>query len=998
MSLKVRMVPHISQFDGYESGIKRVVEAYFKYLPQFDIELVEPGASADLIASHAGILGGDCDIAHLHGIYFTADYQAAYNEWMTNRNVIQSALVAKLVTVPSSWVAKTFQRDMRIQPEVLPHGIEADLWRHSEPHENYVLWNKNRKGDVCDPTPIGRLAELAPDVLFASTFAPNIERPNLKIIGTMPHDLMKQVVQRAAVYLSTTKETFGIGTLEALAAGTPVLGWAYGGNLDLVEHGVTGYLAQPGNYDDLADGLTYCIQYRKELSANAAISAKKWTWYNVVERLAELYRSVAQPEPPTVSVVIPVYNKTVEEVSRAVNSALGQTRLPDQVIVIDDCSNNSEQLLEAIPMLGMIDRVKYIKTPSNSGVANARNLGIANTDSKYICCLDADDEIEPTFLETLIPYLEKHKHVGIAYTKLKWIKPNGESGISDWPPSDYNYERTLEKFNQIPTCNVFRRKVWEKLGGYRQRYAPYGAGEEDAEFWLRIGSIGYTAALVSEEPLFLYHTGSNTVGGNPNHTQTDWLAWHPWVKDKQYPFASIAKPTNERSHPVRQYDEPIVSFIIPVAPWHLPYLVDALDSLEAQTYRPWEVICIFDGLPQDLKLYSRLLKAYPYITVIENFNPPKGAGWARDVGVKASKGKFIVFLDADDYLAPTFLEKTLKAWNQHKAIIYTDYVDRAIWKKEDYDALPQERKLFYNDKTHEAIIRRFSKKYDWDEAIRQPEYNPNDANAPFYNWCIVTTLMPKLWYYEVGGLDTSMDTWEDVDLQWRLARSGKCFVRVEEPLVTYRFTSGSRREHGMVRDAGTARTFKERIDYLKKKYEGIPIVPCNGCGGNQPSRLATQVFTQMFNPSQQQAGRGFADMNDNEMIECEYHHPNMGMHPVIGAATGKNYGYHSGGNTETFLVNVRDKDAQPDIFKEKPKIVPVEESIAQESNVPPPPPKVGDFEGLSGVSKETEAKLLAAEIFNAEDILQAGKAGLERAGVAPRVATLILNSAKKHVA
>lgn len=993
--MRVRMIPHLSQFEGYESGIKRVIEAYFKYLPQFGIELVGPGEPADIVASHAGILGSECDVAHLHGIYFTNDYNASYEEWMTNRNVIQAALLAKTVTVPSSWVATTFQRDMRIQPVVLPHGIEADLWKHNYEHEGYVLWNKNRKGDVCDPTPVGRLAKLAPQVLFATTFGPEDFTPNVKVTGTMAHEAMKPLVQKAAVYLSTTKETFGIGILEALASGVPVLGWAYGGNLDLIEHGVTGYLAQPGNYDDLLEGLNYCLKYRDDLSANASIAAIAWKWEYVVESLAELYRSAAKPEPPTVSVVIPVYNKSIQEVQRAIDSALNQTLKPEAVVVVDDQSDNGKDILALVDLY--LDRaVKHVKTPKNSGVANARNLGIAHTQSKYICCLDADDEIAPAFLETCVTYMEKHRHTGIAYTKLRWVNPDGSSGVSDWPPSDYSYEKMLGKQNQIPTCNVFRRLVWERLGGYRQRYAPYGAGEEDAEFWLRIGSIGYTAALVTEEPLFLYHTGSNTVGGNSNHITTDWTAWHPWVKDRKFPFAAIARPTNERSHPVRQYDEPAVSFVIPVAPWHIPYLVDALDSLEAQTFRQWEAIVIFDGLPQDLKAYSRILKAYPYMRVIENFAQPKGAGWARDTGVNMAKGKFVVFLDADDYLSPAYLEKTIKAWNEHKAIIYTDYVDRALWDKAEFEKLETERKLSYNDKTGEAIIRRFSKAYDWDNAIRQPEYNPDDVNSPFYVWCIVTTLLPKAWYKEVGGFDFTLDTWEDVDLHWRLARSGKCFVRVPEPLVTYRFTSGSRREHGMVRDAGTARAFKERIAYLKKKYEELPIMACGSCGGNganSPSVLATQTFARMFSGAQQ---GGIATMADNDMVECLYTHPNMGMHPVVGAATGTNYGYHSGGGTEKFLVHRRDIDAQPHNFAEQPKIAPVEEPKQElgqdDSDSLPPPPRMPNFDGIKGVTAETKTKLVAANIYNAADIAKAGKAGLEKAGVPPRIATMILKA------
>lgn len=988
LMLKVRMVPHLSQMGG-ESGIKRVVEAYFKYLPKFGIELVDPKAgSYDIVAAHAGMLGGECDVAHLHGIYFTADYLATYEEYVTNRNVIQAALTAKVVTVPTSWVAKTFQRDMRIDPEVLPHGIEAEAWKHTTPHEGYVLWNKNRPSDVCNPAPVGKLAQLAPDVLFATTYAPTgIEAPNLKVIGTLPHEAMKEVVQRAAVYLSTTKETFGIGVLEALAAGTPVLGWAFGGNLDLVEHGVTGYLAQPGNYDDLLIGLEYCTQYRDILSANAVIAAKAWSWPNVIEQLAEVYRDVALVEQPvTVGVVIPVYNKTLEQVERAVNSALAQN--PALVVVVDDCSENGTQL-EAIA------GVNYIRLAKNSGVANARNLGIANCPTKYICCLDGDDAIKPGFLEVCVNHLEANRTVGIAYTKLTQVNADGSETVSAWPPSDYSYERAMERYNQVPTCNVFRRKVWERLGGYRQRYAPYGAGEEDAEFWLRIGAIGYSASIATEEPLFMYHTENNRVYNNPNHQMTDYTKWHPWTSDQRHPFASIAKPLNDRSHPVRQYDEPVVSIIIPVAPWHLPYLVDALDSLEAQTYRLWEAICILDGMPQDVRLYARLRKAYPYVTFIENLASPKGPGVMRDIGVKASKGKFLVFLDADDYLSPDFIEVTVNEWAKRKGIIYTDYVDRANWDELEYQALTEDRKLFYNYKTKEAFIRRYSKEYDWNEAIKQPEYNPNDKNAPFYVWCVVTTLLPRAWYDEVGGFDQSMDTWEDVDLHWRLARLGKPYFKVAIPGVVYRFTSGSRREEGQVRDAGTAKKFKERIEYMRKKYERTEPMPCSGCGKNAESGsgiVAAQNFMQMFNGNSQQGG--FATMSDEEFVEVLYDHPNQGMHPVVGPVTGRSYDYHSGG--ESFLVHRKDIAGRPDIFKPiiRERVV-AEEEVPATIDVPSPPGKKADFAGVSGVTKETEVKLVEHGIYNAADITKAGKAGLEKAGVPQRVATLILNSAKK---
>lgn len=989
--MKVRMLPTLAQMGG-ESGIKRVVEAYYKYLPEFGVELVDRTATSyDITASHAGMLDGNCDVAHLHGIYFTADYLASAEEWTTNKYVIQSALTAKMVTVPTRWVAKTFQRDMRINPIVLPHGIEAEQWRHSFGDEGYVLWNKNRFSDVCNPDAVGRLAQLEPGIRFASTFAPSgIQSSNLKIMGVMQHDLMKEVVQRASVYLSTTKETFGIGVLEALASGVPVLGWDFGGNQDLVEHGVTGYLAQPGNFNDLRYGLNYCLTHRKQLSNNAVIAAQAWSWMGVIEKLYDIYKCAAVKEAVDVAVVIPCYNKP--QVERAIKSVKAQTLQPAEIILADDCSDNGDELTK----LARQYKLTYVKTAHNSGVAITRNLGISQTHSKYVCCLDADDEIESTFLATCVNHLESNPAVGIAYTKLKWVKDDGGTGISEWPPSTPDFQRQMEKGNQVPTCNVFRRKLYDMLGGYRQRYAPYGAGEEDGELWLRIGSIGYSYAMATEEPLFIYHMGDNSVHNNRDHQTTDWTAWHPWVTDKRHPFASIAATANGRSHPVRQYDEPVVSVIIPVAPHHLPYLADALDSLEAQTYRLWEAILVIDGKPFDDGLYRRLLKAYPYLTLVENLETSKGAGWARNEGAKVAKGKFLVFLDADDYLAPQFLDLTLKGWSNHKGVMYTDYVDRALWNKADYDAQPSARKVFFNTKTGEAFVRRFAKDYDREQAITQPEYNANDPNSPFYIWCISTVLLPKLWFDEIGGYDLALDTWEDVDLHWRLARSGKPFFRVPEPLVTYRFYSGSRRESGMVKDEASAKLFKARLEYIKTKYLEIPIMPCSGCGGGNStaSLLATQTFAKMF---ASEAKGAMTTMDDEEFLVVLYDHPNVGMHPVVGPATGIAYGYRSGG--EQFLVNKKDIASKPDIFKPilaEKTVVSDQLLNAEIAELPVPPvKKVADFTGMT-ISKETEAKLIAAEIMSAKDIVAAGKGGLEAAGIPSKVAAMILKSANKR--
>src|SRR3990167_4856160 len=305
-NLRIRMSPDIAHFRQWENGIARVVEAYTRLLPVYGIQVAGPDASTyDLHVVHAGTAPG-ADVAICHGLYWTADYNSDSWEWHTNHHVITSVLSARAVTVPSRWVAETFQRDMHLSPAVIGHGIDWRDWQSGpDTHSDYVLWAKNRTGDVCDPRPVAELARRFPQGQFVTTFAASPLRkslPNVKVTGLLPRAEAVRTIQSAMLYLSTTKETFGITTLEALASGVPVLGFAHGGNLDLVQHGVNGYLAKPGDYDDLADGLRWCAANREMLSANARELAKAWTWERAVEKLAVVLLETARPLPPTIAV------------------------------------------------------------------------------------------------------------------------------------------------------------------------------------------------------------------------------------------------------------------------------------------------------------------------------------------------------------------------------------------------------------------------------------------------------------------------------------------------------------------------------------------------------------------------------------------------------------------------------------------------------------------------------------------------------------------------
>jgi glycosyltransferase involved in cell wall biosynthesis len=900
------MVPHPSEFArADENGIRRVVEAYFRHLPDYDIELVEPKTTTyDIKVVHAGVSAG-ADVAHCHGLYWTEDYAAAVWEWHANRRVIDSLREARRITVPSAWVAESLQRDMRLNPEVLGHGIDLGEWETPVEQEGWVLWNKNRVGDVCDPRPAADLAMRFPGQKFLATFGAPVTPDNMRICGVRPHGEMRRIVAASAVYLSTTKETFGIGTLEAMAAGVPVLGWAQGGNLELVRHGVNGYLARPGNMDDLAAGLDYCLTHRKQLGENGRELAKARTWEKVIERVAAIYREAKEPETPSVSIIIPTYNYGTV-VSRAIESARAQDYpLLEAIIVVDDGSPDEEATRQAVSEQASADkRVRYIRQ-DNAGVAVARNRGIAEANTKYVCCLDADDTIDPPFLRTCIVQLEADRSLGIAYTALRYVRPDGREGVSDWP-GEWDFDAQLARRNQVPTCCVFRHDMWERLGGYRSRYAPKGAGAEDAEFWLRSGAYGWGAKLATAEPLFFYRWGSGHVTGDKEYREVDWLFWHPWTRDGKHPFASRAKPKGY-SHAVRQYDEPLISVVIPVGPGHERLVGDALDSLEAQTFRRWEAIVVWDqpsAPPKSLK------NCYPYVRWAET-GGNRGAGASRNAGRLQARAPFLVFLDADDYLHPDAFTDFVDAWNKQEGIVYSDYVGRAIIG--DVGALApalRERVYQHDGKTGEAVIGYRAAEYDVGRAQEQPD----PANP--YLWCNVTCLVPVAWHDEIGGFDERMRSWEDVDYHWRMAKAGKCYTLVRKELLAYRFSTGGRRERGL-------QEHREIVEYLRAKYREIPNLGCNCGGGNggiiTPANGAATV-----------AALGEASMSDGDYVLSKYIHPNRGVHGVTGASTRTDYGYRAGG--DVFLVHKNDIASQPHLF------VPMEALVPPAAAPPPPPP------------------------------------------------------------
>lgn len=766
-TIKVHLVPGRKSPDEVSSGIDVVVEHMWELLPQFGVEFVAE-EEADITAVHiAPERSKRFDVIHCHGLYPTGSRELESWTWGANARVIDALVGAYGVTVPSPWVAELLQRDMGIRPDIVPHGINLKEWpqREEPPKRPVVLWNKNRPDDVCDPEPVIHLAGKHPDVPFASTFGE--ERDNLRITGTMSHEEMKNLLYRCGIYFSSTKETFGIGMLEAFAAGLPVLGWRWGHAPELIEHKVTGYLADPYDYEDTSAGLLYILENYHEMAAAARKAAEQYSWEKAAALYAETYRKALErkrrDEEGKISVVIPCYNYA-QFVGEAIDSVQAQERVDLECIIVDDGSTDDS--VEVIREKIAGDERFTLIEKENSGVAETRNLGAMHSTGAYICFLDADDMLMPDGLRRLQRGIEADRRLGLVYGKLAIISEDGKmvNPRGAWP-DEYNVVKQFERRNQVPACCLLRREAFFRTGGFRQHTAP----AEDAELWSRVPLCGFRVRKVTDRVIYKYRlhnqSATSNVRGNPK-TEPDWLGWIPVARGGHIPFAATLPTGDAASHPVIEYDIPLVSIVTPVGDSHKDLLRDAIESVVGQTNPSWELIVVDDTTDGDLAKHGILPyeQAYPYIRWVRN-EKVGNVSAARNAGSAISRGHYLLYLDADDMLLRTALD---------------DLLEVAI-----------------NCKNDTAVVYP-----DW---ICYPEGKPHMAE----NWSLdrlmdhalfaITFLHPKEAWETVGGFDEEIEWWEDWDYTIRLALAGYKGIRRPKPLFIYRYDTGFRREESLNR-------------------------------------------------------------------------------------------------------------------------------------------------------------------------------------------------------
>lgn len=175
---------------------------------------------------------------------------------------------------------------------------------------------------------------------------------------------------------------------------------------------------------------------------------------------------------PLISVIIPCYNDG-KYIIECLNSVHNQSYENYELIIINDGSDDAytNKVISEISH----PKVKIINT-KNQGVSLARNLGINQSNGKYILPLDADNKVSDNFIGEAINILEIKQHIKIVNCDLIYF--GAKKGYKKF--ESFSLENLICK-NVIESASIYRRTDFNKTIGYNPNMTE---GLEDWDFWL----------------------------------------------------------------------------------------------------------------------------------------------------------------------------------------------------------------------------------------------------------------------------------------------------------------------------------------------------------------------------------------------------------------------------------------------------------------------------------------------------------------------------------
>ncbi len=210
-------------------------------------------------------------------------------------------------------------------------------------------------------------------------------------------------------------------------------------------------------------------------------------------------------QEPLVTIVLPTYNgsRFLEE---AIGSCLAQSYTGFELIIVDDASTDSTP--QIIARFQELDRrIRSVRHATNLGLPAALNTGFAISRGELLTWTSDDNLYRPNALAVLVDFMKCNPEFDIVYAGFSYVNDQGKviGRHPALPVEELTYRNT------VGACFLYRRIVYEKLGGYDVNAVQV----EDYDFWLRaLGSFRFHALA---EDLYFYRVHKAAL----SHQDTD---------------------------------------------------------------------------------------------------------------------------------------------------------------------------------------------------------------------------------------------------------------------------------------------------------------------------------------------------------------------------------------------------------------------------------------------------------------------------------------------
>lgn len=412
---------------------------------------------------------------------------------------------------------------------------------------------------------------------------------------------------------------------------------------------------------------------------------------------------------PLVSVIIPVYN-TAFYLTQCLDSIIHQSFKNIEIICINDGSTDESPII----LKDFASRDKRIKiiNQENKGLPVARNTGIDGALGKYITFVDSDDYLSQNAIELMVNAIENNPvDFVVAGAHAFADTPEDEErtkGIKNWLETQTHPEGIHFINKNMPvTCwsQLLKAEILQK---YNIRFPNEKVSFED-EYWRYAHQIHCKTFYYLPQQLYQYRIRGTSITGSQKKTARPFemirihqliveelqkynrfeefapelekifraqlthaqifsgIKYYTAARKEMKHYLKIPHMSKAFYNSVQEDIKNKVPFSIIVPVYNTaPYLPQCLDSILAQSCDLFEIICVDDESTDDsLKILKKYASKHKNIKVISIKHG--GVSVARNTGIDAANGKYIMFIDSDDFVEPDMIE-TLYAYMQNNTL------------------------------------------------------------------------------------------------------------------------------------------------------------------------------------------------------------------------------------------------------------------------------------------------------------------------------------------